>query len=71
MHLREDAGHGDGVIDVWLAALAFLALMGLCAKQIGAIDLTDLLCTEVAFQIDTKVTNEETGPIVQSLLLRW
>ena len=45
---REDARHRDRVVDVRLAGLAPLALVRLGPKQIGAIDLRDLLRREVS-----------------------
>ena len=63
VHRRQDVRHLDRVEDIRLAAAPVLALMGLGAKQVGAVDVGDLGRAEIALEQRTQVTDVKTGVV--------
>ena len=63
VHVRENAGDFDRMINVRFAGGAQLPLMGLGAEQIGAIDVGDVLGLEVGFQKRAQVGNLKPLPV--------
>ena len=60
MHLRQNARHSNGVINVRFAGDAQLAFVRLCAKQISAIDFFHLFLIHVLRDQVAQIRDQET-----------
>jgi hypothetical protein len=62
MHLGEDPGHRQRVINIGLAGFPELAFVALCAKEISLADLVDLRLGQVGLQyLGERINAELSG----------
>ena len=57
-HARQDAGNFKWMVNIGLATTAHLAFVGLGTKQVGAVNVGDLILIQIDFQQIAQVTDQ-------------
>ena len=57
-HACQDAGNFKRMVYIGFATTTYLTFMGLGTKQVGAIDVSDMILIQIGFQQFTQVTNQ-------------